>query len=148
MNANVLVIVPCSARKIWDKEPQRGPTPAKDAYTGPLFRLARRFAETYGYPWIILSAKYGFIEPDHVIPGNYDVTFRDPKTNPVTVDILRRQVEEKKLYRYQKLIVLGSKYYVDMVRRAFQNYNIEIEAPLEGLPIGKMLRKLKVMTGR
>lgn len=148
LDNDVLVIVPCSARKIWDKEPQRGPTPAKNAYTGPLFRLARRFAEIHNYPWIILSAKYGFIEPDYIIPENYNVTFNDLKTNPVTVDVLRRQVEEKKLHRYKKIIVLGGKHYVDAVRKAFQGYDVDIEAPLEGLPVGEMLRKLKIMASK
>jgi len=142
---DTLVIISCSARKIWDKDPQHGPVTAKEAYIGPLFKLARKYVERKGYDWIILSAKYGFIEPDYIIPENYNVTFKDPKTKPISLDTLRRQVKEKKLYRYSKVIVLASKQYVEIVRKAFQDYNIRIEAPLEGLPIGKMLKKLKHM---
>jgi len=142
---DILVVVSCSAKKIWDKEPWRGPTAAKEAYIGPLFKLARKYAERKGYDWIILSAKYGFIEPDYTISGNYNVTFNNPKTKPISLEILRKQVKEKKLYRYSRVIVLASKRYVEIVRKAFQGYNIRIEAPLEGLPIGKMLAKLKSM---
>lgn len=92
-----------------------------------------------------MSAKYGFIEPDYTIPGNYNVTFNNPKTKPISLEILRKQVKEKKLYKYSRVIVLASKRYVEIVRKAFQGYNIRIEAPLEGLPIGKMLAKLKSM---
>ncbi len=145
-NKRTLVIVPCSARKIWDKNPSIGPVKAKEAYIGPLFKLAKRYAEALGCDWIILSAKYGFIEPDYIIPGNYNVTFRDPKSNPISVDYLRKQVIDKKLYKYGRIVVLGSKYYSSIVRRVFSEFNVEVEAPLEGLPIGKMLSKLKEMT--
>ncbi len=145
-NKRILVIVSCSARKIWDKNPNMGPVKARDAYIGPLFRLAKRYAELSGCDWLILSAKYGFIEPDYVIPGNYNATFKDPRTNPISLDDLRRQVVEKKLYEYDKVIVLGSRHYSSIVRSVFREYNVEVEAPLEGLSIGKMLTKLKKMT--
>ncbi len=37
----VLVIVPCGLSKIWDKNPNAGPMPAKDAYTGSPFKVNR-----------------------------------------------------------------------------------------------------------
>ena len=43
------------------------------------------------YPWIILSAKYGFMEPEHPI-GNYDVNFSKLESGPVSEDSLRNQV--------------------------------------------------------
>ena len=53
--SRTLVIVACGARKIWDDNPNAGPTPAKDAYTGAPFKVNRRYAETFSDRWVILS---------------------------------------------------------------------------------------------
>ena len=70
----ILVIVPCGQGKIWDTEPDRGPVAARDAYTGAPFKVNRAYAERFASYWVILSAKYGFIPPDYLIPGPYNVT--------------------------------------------------------------------------
>jgi hypothetical protein len=103
--SGVLVIVPCGRVKIWDKDPDHGPAAAKDAYTGILFRLNRAYAERYGNDWVILSAKYGFISPNFVIPESYEVTFNRRRSSPITSRELRRQV--KPLDRYSVVVGLG-----------------------------------------
>jgi len=42
-------------------------SPARDLYTGGLFRAARAHAEALGHPWAILSARHGLVLPDQVI---------------------------------------------------------------------------------
>lgn len=49
------------------------PCEAQDMYQGALFRQSRRYMERLGIPWFILSAKYGLIEPGHII-APYEVT--------------------------------------------------------------------------
>ena len=49
------------------------PAPAKDLYTGTLFRMVRAYAERFCTGWGILSAKHGFLLPDEVIEP-YDKT--------------------------------------------------------------------------
>jgi len=95
---NILIIVPCGKRKIWDHQPRHGPTQAKDAYEGTLFRLNRRYAEMYGDGWLVLSARYGFIAPDFVIPGPYDVTFKKKASNPIDIESLQVQVAKLDLH--------------------------------------------------
>src|SRR4051794_17641224 len=73
-----LIIVPCGRSKVWDRSPDLGPTAAQDAYVGGPFKLNRAYAERFGQRWVILSAKYGFIDPAFVIPGPYDTTFLKP----------------------------------------------------------------------
>ena len=90
-----LVIISCSDRKIWKKFPSAGPTPAKDAYTSPIFSVSREYAEKFGDRWLILSAKYGFIEPDFVIPANYNIRMGEPGS--VSVSGLARQAKDKGL---------------------------------------------------
>lgn len=66
--------------------------------------------------WVILSAKYGFLYPDDIVSGSYNITFNDPKTNLISIDELRKQVLRKGLDRYDRIIVLGDRNYVSIVR--------------------------------
>jgi len=57
---------------------------ARFVYTGTPFLINKRYAEHFGSDWVILSAKYGFIGPDFMIPEDYNITFNDLKSNPIT----------------------------------------------------------------
>ena len=140
---SVLVVVSCGMRKIWDANPSAGPTPARDAYVGAPFKVNREYAEKFADRWVILSAKYGFIDPDFIIPENYNVTFKRPETHPISVDDLRRQIIEKGLSKFSKVVVLGGRDYVDITRRAFEGFKVTIVAPILGLPIGKAMKKVR-----
>jgi len=142
-SVSVLIIVSCGRRKIWSKFPDAGPTKAKDVYISGYFRWNRRYAERFGDGWVILSAKYGFIDPDFVIPEDYNVTFYDPSTGPVSISELRRQVKAKGLYKFDKIVVLGGTAYCDIVSAAFQGYGVEVIKPLAGLPLGKAMSMVK-----
>lgn len=65
-----LLVIGCGKAKL-DR-----PAPARELYTGSLFRAARRYAEESGDRWMIVSAKHGLIDPDRVIEP-YDATIRD-----------------------------------------------------------------------
>ena len=80
-----LVVVPSGRRKIWDMKENARPTIAKNVYTGPIFKVNREYAETFSDKWVILSPKYGFIEPDFIIPEDYNVNFNDPKTEAISL---------------------------------------------------------------
>ncbi len=140
---SILVVVPCGKRKIWDRSPAIGPVHARDAYIGAPFKVNRKYAKRFAERWVILSAKYGFIDPDFVIPGNYNVTFKDPRTNPVSISRLVEQIREKGLYGYDKVVVLGGRDYVDVVRRAFSKFKVKVIAPTLGLPLGKAMAKVR-----
>ncbi len=134
-----LVIVPCGAAKVWTKHPDAGPTPAKDTYTGTPFRVNRAFAEAMGDSWVILSAKYGFLTPDSVIPGPYNVTFNDRKTGPLGVVALRFQVKAMRLDQFARVVGLGGKEYRRVLKEAFGGL-VEVDFPFEGLNLFEMIR--------
>ena len=136
-----LVIIPCGSRKIWDKYPDVGPQKARDAYTGPPFMVNRQYAESRQCDWMILSPKYGFMRPDFVILGNYDVTFESP--DAISVRELKRQVERQGLGNYANVTVLGGRVYVETVRDAFSNTKAKIEAPFVGHRIGVQMGLIK-----
>jgi hypothetical protein len=141
--SEVLVIVPCGRKKIWDRDPHAGPTEAHYAYLGPPFKLNRAYAERFADCWVILSAKHGFIRPNFVIREPYDVTFKDRSTNPVDLDTLRHQVHELRLDQYRIAVGLGGKEYRHAVEAAFEHTDVLTVFPFAGLPIGKMMHVIK-----
>jgi len=141
MPPRTLVIVPCGRAKIWDKQPHQGPTPAAEAYISNVFRRNRQYAERFGDGCVILSAKYGFMEPAFEIPECYNVSFRHPSTLPIPYETLRRQVEEAELDRYSAVVGLGGKTYREAVTAAFASSPVRLVFPFAGLPIGRMMHE-------
>jgi hypothetical protein len=138
-----LVIIPCGRSKVWDRKPGRGPVPARGAYVGAPFVVNRAYAEHFGDAWIILSAKYGFVPPDVMIPGPYDVTFRRRSTGPVAVNVLRQQILELELDRFDLVAGLGGYAYRTALAQAWSGFPARLVFPFAGQPIGKALRAMK-----
>jgi len=138
----LLVIVPCGRSKIWKKHPHLGPTPAQEAYTGAPFKVNRVYAETFSDRWVILSAKYGFIEPTTPIT-QYEVTFKRKSTKPVSASILRKQVTALRLFDFDQVIALGGKEYRSVVEEAFADTAVKLTFPFSGLTVGRAMRAVK-----
>ncbi|MEM3382273.1 MAG: hypothetical protein QXO75_07655 [Nitrososphaerota archaeon] len=133
-----LIVVPCTKTKIWDEDPNAPQfVPARYAYCGPDFRkfvklLENDRLESKGYKWLILSAKYGYIEPWHPI-GNYDVSFNDANTGPISDDSLKDQVMNQKrwgntipLKEFRTVICFDSATYLTKVKESFKNTGARI----------------------
>ncbi len=142
-----LVIIGCGKGKIWDKYPDAGPTMAKDAYTGSYFRANRRYAEAQGCDWMILSAKYGLIEPDFIIPGPYNVTFKDPSTHPVTAEGMQTQVFKHQLARYLIIVILGGREYIEITERTLGWLDVRFETPFAGMSMGEQIAAINRKLG-
>jgi hypothetical protein len=69
-NGHAIALVACSKRK------RDHPAPARDLYTGPLFRAARSYVESAGLRWYILSARHGLVYPDRNLYP-YDLCLAD-----------------------------------------------------------------------
>ena len=137
-----LCIIPCGKTKIWDKYPNQGPTCAKEVYIGPFSTKCKEYAEIF-YPddWCILSAKYGFLFPDDIVPGPYDVSFNSKKSNPISLQDLSKQIKDKNINKYEVLVVLGGKNYNIIIKNILENKKLYF--PLEGCKgMGFMMKKL------
>lgn len=134
--ATTLVIVPCGLAKIWDKQPHAGPTAARHTYTGAPFVVNREYAERFGDDWVILSAKYGFLAPSDLVPGPYNVTFKRKATKPISGEVLRRQVQQQRLDRFDRVIGLGGKDYRGPIEQAFSGARGQLLFPFTGLALG------------
>jgi len=133
---NTLIVVSCTKTKIWIDVNRKEETyiQAQDAYKGrgDWFQKWKVEQEQKwpDFPWLILSAKYGFIEPEHPI-HNYNVTFNDATTGPISDESLANQAcyQErffrngivKKICQFDYVCVKGSKVYLDKVKRALAN---------------------------
>jgi len=145
MCPKALVVVPCGSSKIWNSFPKRKATRAEEVYIGPPFKVNKDFARKLADKWVILSAKYGFIEPSFVIPEYYDVSFNVPATNPISLSELKAQVKKKGLKKYDIVIALGGKNYIEIVKQVFMG-SAKVIAPAEGLPLGKAMKLIKSLT--
>ena len=135
-DSNCLFVVACSQRKHPDLK--QGLMMAQDAYTGQCFKLARRWCSAHRVKWCILSGFYGFLWPDT------QIEFYDQKMEPLderdfmAFDAIK-QKQYGRLWTATRVIVLGSRLYADGVAGLLER---KVEAPLAGLPIGKMLASL------
>ena len=137
-----LCIIGCGKKKIWDKNPEAGPVKAEDLYIGPFTRKCIEYAKKGDFDlWCILSAKYGFLYPDEIVHGPYSECFHVISSNSISLEELSLQLNDKKLDEYEKITVLGGKYYLGMVSKLF--HKKEIYNPLNGCKgIGHMMKKL------
>lgn len=115
------------------------PAPARDLYTGTLFKLSRAYAEQHCDAWVILSAEHGVLDPARVIEP-YDTALcnttkarRNAWGEWVGASLREHYPESATL-----VMLAGSAYevfapFVSMV----------IERPLGRLPIGKRMQWLK-----
>lgn len=136
---DMLFIVQCTKGKIWSNPSEsREFVPAKEAYTGgknePYTDFVERLKrEALGkVRWLYLSAKYGFIEPDHPI-ANYNVTFSDPNTGPISDETLAHQVRHQwrwkdniPLSSFRRVVVCGGTAYFCKVLLAFSFTNAKV----------------------
>lgn len=138
-----LSIIPCGRKKIWDKHPELGAVPAKDAYIGTLHRRSRQYADMFTDQWVILSAKHGFLFADDVVDGPYDVTFNQKSDQIITFDQLIRQAEEKQLNQFDRLVVLTGKKYQPVINGTFTSDIPRTFPLLQYGGIGYILQALK-----
>lgn len=138
----LLIIIPCGKSKIWKKESYRGLMRAEYAYIGSPFKVNKEFAEKFADHWMILSARYGFIDPDTLIE-DYEETFLKPGINTVKIETLIHQIKDKDLLGFRRIIILGGKAYQEITSKAFDYYGLKVEFPTKGMPIGKSMGFIK-----
>jgi hypothetical protein len=140
---DLLVIVPCGTATVWDDQPWRGPTEAYNAYKGTPFKLNRAYAERFADRWVMLSAKYGFIQPNFPIPEPYEESFRKKSTNPVHIDTLIQQIEDLRLHEFKVVVGLGGQKHRWIVQLAFEETTAITVFPFTNLPLGTSMHVIR-----
>ncbi|WP_174613054.1 DUF6884 domain-containing protein [Virgibacillus ihumii] len=138
-----LSIIPCGRKKIWDRYENIGAVQASDAYIGTLHHLCRNYAEAFTDDWVVLSAKHGFLFPEDIVPGQYNVTFNQKSDEIITNHKLREQVQKKQLDQYDMLVILTGKKYKPVINSAFNKDQPRTYPLLQYSGIGYMQQALK-----
>lgn len=139
LNANGpqhVILIACSAGKL------DHPAPAKNLYTGELFKKSKAYAEATGRPYYILSARYGFLEPDKTIPP-YNFTLKSLRQRERqawatrVVDSIVWQVPAG-----STITILAGNDYAEPLESILTRTGFAINRPLKGLGIGQQQQKL------
>jgi len=133
--ADEIIIVPCGGKKL-DR-----PAPAGEMYVGSYHAATRRAAAARGGLLLILSAKYGLIDPETVIEP-YDLRMGQPGS--VTPGQVAGQAFALGVLGASRVTVLAGRSYADVIRRVWP----AAERPLEGTRgIGEQHARLALMAG-
>lgn len=124
--------------------------PAKDLYTGTLFRLARAWAETHADRWLVISAAHGLVEPQRVLEP-YDRTLAGKSFDAVSQFCFWCQADYARLLmdlggRPQKITILAGKHYVSPLLKFTAIAHANYELPLSGLGIGDRQKWLRTQS--
>jgi cytoplasmic iron level regulating protein YaaA (DUF328/UPF0246 family) len=138
---NKIVIITCGKSKSLDSK-----CSAKNAYNGRSFQLKKKYAELSNNPWFILSAKYGFIQPDDIIEPNYDKTIKTKKEIRTLANLIASQIPNYLEFAIaDEIIFLGPESYEESIKKAFSNIRLlNIIHPTHGLKQGESQRAIKM----
>lgn len=133
-----LLIIPCTSEKVWQVDPTAPDfVPARYAYRGKKFRdfviwAEENQLEKKGFFWLILSGKYGFLEPWAPI-SRYNISLSDQRDFSISAETLKNQVKQKRWWRtgpdslaekriadYQSVILINCRdSHKDRIKEAF-----------------------------
>ena len=117
------------------------PAPARDLYCSALWWRRRAYAEATGLPWMILSAKYGLVQPDRPLRP-YDLALGDLPARE------RREWGERVAGSLRKHFgplagavfgVHAGAAYRNAITTPLARLGASITAPLQGLSLGRQL---------
>jgi hypothetical protein len=125
------------------KSKRTSAAPAGDLYISPLFRALRAYAIANADKWYILSAEHGLLRPDQVV-APYEKTLNTmPKRNRIDWAAgVQRQLLESIPSGAEIVMLAGERYRHDLVP-FLRHHKFRVEIPLEGLPLGMQLQRLK-----
>lgn len=110
-----MFILACSSRK------QQGQWEARMLYMGNSLASPIKYAnQQFGNNWYILSAKYGVIKCDTII-SDYNVTFTDKSTKPVTPQQINQKFPDPKTV----VELIAGKEYIKMLQEAWPESTIK-----------------------
>jgi hypothetical protein len=120
-----IIILACSKTKAWSKEPElRGkPLLAGEAYRGAVFLYGKKYAEKHSIPYLILSARYGLINPETMIE-DYEQKLKSKKESS---EIRIKFYDELKdlFARYDKIFLIGGDQYYRNVLQGFDDTKLK-----------------------
>lgn len=139
-----IVLISCTKSK--NESAKERPLPAKDLYTGAIFKKAYQYAKqlnpdrTY-----ILSAKYGLLKPaEKICYYNETLKNKSSQVRRLWADRILDQLKKERLNLDQDefIILAGQTYCKDLTGPANSGKISRYETPYEGKRIGEILHFL------
>jgi len=135
--SKTIALVSCVRKK------NSSPIPAKELYCSDWFIKASAYAQKNADEWYILSAKYGLVSPNKVIPP-YNETL-----NKMPVEQRRKWAKniisdlQGVLSSGDRVIILAGDRYRENIISPIKQMGCRVDVPMEGLRIGEQLGWLK-----
>ena len=131
-----LCLVSCVKTKLPDR------APARELYVSPWFRKARAVIEAAEWPWYILSAKYGMVDPDAFIEP-YEKTLNAMRKHE-RIEWSRRVMRalDPHLADVDSVVIFAGGKYREFLAPALHERGITVHVPMEGLGSGEQLARL------
>lgn len=135
MEASNVLLVGCVKTK------RSYPCAARDLYFSALFRKQRRYAESSGLPWFILSAEYGLVAPNEWLSPYERFLPSTPRDYQLAWGIwVAARLELLAGPLAQRTIEIhASNRYIQTLRPHLEDRGAEIVDPLRGLKLGPRL---------
>jgi hypothetical protein len=115
---------------------------ARDLYVSEFFRKARRYVETSGCPWFVLSAEHGLVAPGQVI-APYERTLNTMRIADRQVWALRVAAQLAETSPdLSRVVFLAGERYREFLARILAGREVAVSVPMQGLRIGEQLRWL------
>lgn len=142
MTRPTIALIACSARKA-----NVYVAPARDIYTGALFRASVRCAESHGWPWAVLSAQHRLLFPDEVIEP-YDLSMYDlhPEQREAWARLTAHQIFRRCGQPPHVVLLAGATYCKYLLPELRMRGGVSVDTPLAGLGIGLQRQRLAQMT--
>lgn len=142
MSDQPLYIVACTRQKVW------GRLPARELYaTSDWFTKARDHIEARNAPWLIISARYGLVDPEQEIdPYEQPLEGLSPKGYRELTRLVDDQIRERGLQGHRCVLFAGTHYRELLTPRLKARFGV-IDTPLEHLGIGEQKRWFVVHQG-
>jgi len=138
--SKTFVLVSCGSKKLSQS------APARDLYTGDLFKKSRAFAEQQpGASWFVLSAKHGLLAPEQLIKP-YNKTLNEMPIDERRIwarEVFRVLVDEQALAPGDETILLAGAHYCEFLVPFLRAFGVRVLQPLRGLGIGQRLAWLQ-----
>ncbi len=135
-----MIVIGCGKAKLSQ------PAPARELYTGSLFRAARKYAEQRqaltGEPWAILSARHGLVSPEFQLEP-YDECLK-LKGEALAAWAKEAAAACVRLMRGgpHRVECLAGRAYADPFRAELDEWRVPSCEPLRGRELGMRLRWL------
>ncbi len=126
----------------------RHAAPARELCTSTWFKLARAYVESQHCPWLLLSAKYGLVNPTRFIsPYQLEVPAMRVRQRRSWARRIAEEARCKLPYSEQLVLVAGVRY-SECLMPYLGEFSQQVSLPLAGLSVGFQCGWLRCHTPR